>query len=450
MSQYYTETYKKYYDKLTSSPVSSSSLKDHATELDENTKKLVSFVESTTWKELGKTEVVNSIIPSLKNRINIYMDNINNCLVPAADKTSNELYPLLEQLNTKEAELVSLEQELEYDAANNIDNSNILPVYNKKVEEMKELSSKVKTVLDEINSLNSLKNLDGSNITGAISNNEVVKEESKTNQSNNSFVDTISNSATNYVDVPYVAINTNLPSSVAAAKKKIKARRRNIFGKDIIEDFLKIKRRLANKKTTNKKLPAVPINNSSTVDYSSNNKVTKWNTLGNNWVVTNTKFSVSDYANYAYSKGIRQDSNSSRYGDLCLAFSYVHASNMRSGSTGDNAESAVNWAHAGEFYDYFSDNKQTTLKTVYNEIVKGNPVIMQVNGNSEGTHRHFVTVLGFKDSVTSGDTIKESDLLILDSWDGKIETMDTNYSRFMTTGAQTGKTYSGYYLRLFR
>ena len=110
MSQYYTETYKKYYDKLTSSPVSSSSLKDHATELDENTKKLVSFVESTTWKELGKTEVVNNIIPSLKNRINIYMDNINNCLVPAADKTSNELYPLLEQLNSKEAELVSLER----------------------------------------------------------------------------------------------------------------------------------------------------------------------------------------------------------------------------------------------------------------------------------------------------------------------------------------------------
>ena len=86
---------------------------------------------------------------------------------------------------------------------------------------------------------------------------------------------------------------------------------------------------------------------------------------------------------------------------------------------------------------------------VYNQIVEGKPVIMQVNGNSSGTVRHFVTVVGVKSDVKK-DTISESDLLILDSWDGKLESMDTEYSRFMTTGKETNKDYSGYYLRILK
>lgn len=446
MSQYYTDTFRNYYDKLTASPISSSSLKDHVAELEENTKKLVSYIEGTTWKETGKDQVVNGIIPKLTGKINVYISNINNNLIPAADKAQKELYPLLSELNTKEDELESLEQELDFDATNGIDNSSILPIYNKTVDDMKDLSARVKIVLEEINDLNAMKNLDGSSIVGEITNKEVVKEET---QEAAPVADGFTPApVVEEVDVPSVPITDTSPSNIENVKKRIRARKKCLFDRDIVEDFLKIKRRLDSKKNGTGEYAAVPIEGK--LDITGNNNVTTWNTFGKNWIVTNTKFSVSEYADYAYSKGIRQDSNSGRYGDLCLAFSYVHASNMKSGSKGDNAESAVNWDHAGEFKDYFSDNKQTTLATVYNEILKGNPVIMQVNGNSEGTHRHFVTVVGFKDTVTSAETIKESDLLILDSWDGKIETMDTEYSRFMTTGAQTGKTYSGYYLRLFR
>ena len=447
MSQYYTDTFRNYYDKLTASPISSSSLKDHAAELEENTKKLVSYIEGTTWKETGKDQVINNIIPKLTGKINVYISNINNNLIPAADKAQKELYPLLTELNTKEDELESLEQELEFDATNGIDNSSILPIYNKTVDDMKDLSARVKIVLEEINDLNAMKNLDGSSIVGEITNKEVVKENT---QESTPVADgyTPTTATVEEVYVPNVPITDTSAGNIENVKKRIRSRKKSLFDRDIVEDFLRIKRRLDNQKQVTGGLDPIPIEGK--LDITGNNNVTTWNTLGNNWVITNTQFSVSEYADYAYSKGIRQDSNSGRYGDLCLAFSYVHASNLKSGSKGDNAESAVNWAHAGEFKDYFSDNKQTTLATVYDEILKGNPVIMQVNGNSEGTHRHFVTVVGFKDSVTSAETIKESDLLILDSWDGKLETMDTDYSRFMTTGAQTGKTYSGYYLRLFR
>ena len=170
--------------------------------------------------------------------------------------------------------------------------------------------------------------------------------------------------------------------------------------------------------------------------------------LGCDWKVVNTALSVSEYATDAYNRGIRQNSNTSRYGDLCLAFSYVHASNLYNGSTGDTAESAYNWNHAGEFSDYFNDNKQETLSVIYEQISEGKPVVMQVNGNTSGTSRHFVTVVGIKSSVTSASSITEDDLLILDSWDCNLERMDTDTSRFMTTGSQTNKSYSGYYLRL--
>ena len=121
---------------------------------------------------------------------------------------------------------------------------------------------------------------------------------------------------------------------------------------------------------------------------------------------------------------------------------------MYNGTTTDTAESAYNWKHAGEFTDYYNDSKQETLEKIYDEIKDGKPVIMQVNGNTSGTSRHFVTVVGIKNDVKSAQDVKESDLLVLDSWEGKLETMDSSTSRFMTTGKETNKSYSGYYLRV--
>jgi hypothetical protein len=91
------------------------------------------------------------------------------------------------------------------------------------------------------------------------------------------------------------------------------------------------------------------------------------------------------------------------------------------------------------------------MNKIYEEVNKRNPVILQVNGNSKGTARHFVTVVGYKDSVTSASDLSVKDLLILDSWDGCLERMDTKTSRFLTTGKQCGKKdYSGYRLQVVK
>ena len=176
----------------------------------------------------------------------------------------------------------------------------------------------------------------------------------------------------------------------------------------------------------------------------------KWNALGDDWTVVTTAVSVPDYEKVVASKKISQNSDTDKYGGACLAFSYVHAYDLYNGVTSDTAVDAGNYKHASSFETFRSDNKSDVLNKIYSEIVQGRPVVMQVNGNKAGTSRHFVTVVGFRNSISDPAQLTEKDLLIMDSWDGKVERMDQETSRFMTTGKQTGKDYTGYYLRTLK
>lgn len=160
--------------------------------------------------------------------------------------------------------------------------------------------------------------------------------------------------------------------------------------------------------------------------------------------VVATAASVESYAKIVSSNKIAQNNDSDIYGGYCLAFSYIHAYSLYSGNTSARAPKAIDYLYASNFDSYISESKQDVLSKVYNELINGRPCILHVNGNKAGTSRHFVTVVGMKKSVTSADTIQESDLLIMDSWDGKIEQMGESGSRFMITGAACHKKYTGW------
>ena len=175
----------------------------------------------------------------------------------------------------------------------------------------------------------------------------------------------------------------------------------------------------------------------------------KYSGLSQTWIVAKTVQDLASYASYVQSAGVRQNANTAEWGDSCLAFAGAHAYDLYAG-TQTSGQSAANYAHGGAFEDFINDDKQVVLSKIYDEIMQGRPVVLQVNGNLAGTSRHFVTVVGFKEGVVSGSTLKETDLLIIDSWDGKVESMDGEKSRFMTTGAACHKDYSGYRLRVLK
>jgi uncharacterized protein YgiM (DUF1202 family) len=171
------------------------------------------------------------------------------------------------------------------------------------------------------------------------------------------------------------------------------------------------------------------------------NGTTTIKTLNETWTVVKTPVGVIDFSKFLIKNKICQDYDTAKYGSACLSFAYHHASNLYNGNMNITVDKR---SGGGYFRSLIDDNKQYILNALYLEIMAGRPCILHVNGNKQGTGRHFVTCIGFKSSVTSGETITEEDLLILDSWDAKIERMDQKNSRFMTSGKQCRKDYSGY------
>ena len=159
----------------------------------------------------------------------------------------------------------------------------------------------------------------------------------------------------------------------------------------------------------------------------------------NEYLVVDTKNDVVSLANYV--EGRVSQNTPPGYPDMCLSFAYYHAYKLYNGDplSSMTAVEGEKYHYASFFYGKKNDSKQEILKIVYEQIKQGRPCILHVNGNKAGTSRHYVTVVGYKKTVTSGETMSETDLLIIDSYDGKLERMDKEGSRFMISGYDTGR-----------
>ena len=419
MSKYFISVYKNYLDKIESDKgleARCNDLKDKMTLLNTSFNNYVDSIENSSWTELGKNEILNSYIPKVKQNINVLSSGVLNNLDKVINLVKNDLYKLLVELKEKDEEYCKLQDKVKSNDLSSSDLEYTKTKLNTMDSILIGLVKNIDNKIIEIKSYNDLSSLDTdsspSTIGVDISKEDLLALYLKTHNSKDdkTFIGKLKK------EVELSKLSKMFSGNISLINNSI-----NVSNEGLTENNM--------------------LENANCVDLS---------LLNENWKVINTKMSVSEYASSAYNKGIRQNSNPSRYGDYCLAFSYVHASNLYNGTVDANAECAYNWNHASEFYDYFNDNKNETLKTIYNQVIEGKPVVMQVNGNKTGTSRHFVTVVGVKSNVTNANNVKESDLLILDSWDGQLERMDTATSRFMTTGKQTNKNYSGYYLRILK
>ena len=165
----------------------------------------------------------------------------------------------------------------------------------------------------------------------------------------------------------------------------------------------------------------------------------------------------SSFAEFGRNNGFYQGANKSKWGDSCLGFSIVYATAIKNNnkqliltnkaSLKGNSPVGTSWPK-----ELSDSSQQKVLKNVYDEINKGNPCIIQVNGNKNGTSRHYVVVIGYKKSVTSRELIKDTDLLIIDVWDAKVEPVGKKGSgnRFMIKGTDTTSGYNyGYQMYKF-
>ena len=433
MSEYYNEEYKNYYNKLSSSK-ETSKVKYMSEESVNKLKTIKGQITSSGWTELALEKISDGIITNIENDTKVLDSNISSALVIARDLSYNDLLPKLEKLKEKDEEYETLLKTIKTEGSTAEYES-----------QKKALENTLKTYQEDVDkSITNIKNLNEivktGNVTGhpvyMINNKKIIYEKDETGR-------LVKLEAVSDVTSTAESTKTSSGSSAKQVSQSTSAATTTSSTSTKIEPTkISTETKKDDKKETT--------TSSSSSEETSEGNVKHIELLGGRWKVADTKMSLTDYASEVASKKICQTNDTSKYGDYCLAFSYVHASNLKNGNV-DSAEAAGHYAHAGEFYTFVNDDKQVVLNKIYEEINKGNPVILQVNGNSKGTVRHFVTVVGYSEGRTSGNDLLEKELLILDSWDGQIERMDTSSSRFMTTGKSCGKTdYSGYRLQVMK
>ena len=135
------------------------------------------------------------------------------------------------------------------------------------------------------------------------------------------------------------------------------------------------------------------------------------------------------------------------HNDMCLAFSVWYGqylSGNASASEFNQFKKAGNIKYGNgsmSMDDYDNNDKSAVLGRVASEINAGRPAILQVGAN-KNTSRHYVLVVGIRQGAPNPPT--EDDLLIVDTYDGRLEGMGQYGTRDMITGAQCRKKYSGY------
>lgn len=113
--------------------------------------------------------------------------------------------------------------------------------------------------------------------------------------------------------------------------------------------------------------------------------------------------------------------------DKCLQWSYKYANNIYA-----NSESVpTNTTAVG----LTSSDPKEILQIAAQEILNGNPSVIQVNGKYKGGttySRHFVTIVGIKEDADLSN-LKQSDFLILDPAGADIKQLDTDMGGKLVT-----------------
>ena len=116
MATFFVNPYTMYYEKLNSATAmvgNSKTFLQDAENVLSILKRLQTHISSSSWKELGSSELATTSIPALISRVEMLNTNISSGLVVACDKSINTLLPDLIKLKEKDVEYEAKKKELE-------------------------------------------------------------------------------------------------------------------------------------------------------------------------------------------------------------------------------------------------------------------------------------------------------------------------------------------------
>jgi hypothetical protein len=143
--------------------------------------------------------------------------------------------------------------------------------------------------------------------------------------------------------------------------------------------------------------------------------------------MVNTPLSVSDYVKVLSSHYNTMTQNS-RHPDQCLGYSFKHSGELITGNwTNTDASNSNSTVRGVSFKNHYYENKADIIKAITSELSAGRPCVLMVNGHKTGTGRHYVTVVGISENAVKSGNVTESDLAIIDSYDGHVEVLKNDY-----------------------
>ena len=153
---------------------------------------------------------------------------------------------------------------------------------------------------------------------------------------------------------------------------------------------------------------------------------------GTEFTVVNTRTHPVIYSELTFANTVCTRPN---YGGRCLSFCYYYVRCMLAGVTEVSASEGARSGgprNAASFRTEKYADYRTMMGRLYDLLNAGVPQIMMVEAVTHPGSRHFVVVVGYRSSVSGRGSLRPEDLLIIDSQDGQLESMDPAIDPFET------------------
>ena len=148
---------------------------------------------------------------------------------------------------------------------------------------------------------------------------------------------------------------------------------------------------------------------------------------GAEFKVVNTAVDPMAYAKLVRDNVCTHPKGTDKYSGYCLCFCNYYVSGMVDNVTDVDVSVAIRKYRTSKKLRYATEtysNPGPMMARLYDLLSAGVPQILMVEAITRPGSRHFVAVVGYRSSVTRREDLRPEDLLIIDSFDGKLESMD--------------------------
>ena len=148
---------------------------------------------------------------------------------------------------------------------------------------------------------------------------------------------------------------------------------------------------------------------------------------GDAYKIVNTALDTITCAGLVRDRVCTSPGGTGRYSGKCQAFCFYYVYCMADNITDPEASVALSQYMTSKKYNHKTEkysDPDAMMARLYDLLSAGVPQILMVGTTDPPGNRHFAAVVGYRAGVAGREDLRPEDLLIIDSYDGNLESMD--------------------------